>query len=125
MAAFEIRAIDSIDQETTNSRSSHFREGDFLPTAAKGEHALLKRSPALRNKPLRIAALNYANRGFVWTTEHFALTGPVSVRFGSVDALARAALGLFARPVLGHPEWAEAAEPGVEHLPRPPMPGID
>ena len=77
------------------------------------------------NNPLRIAAFSYANRGFVWTTEHFALMGPVSVRFGSVDALARAALGLFARPVLGPLEWAGKAEPGVEHLPRPPMPGID
>jgi hypothetical protein len=78
-----------------------------------------------QNNSLRIAALNFANRGVVWTTEHFALMGPVSVRFGSVDALARASLVLFARPVLEHLVWAGATEPGVEHLPRPPMPGID
>jgi hypothetical protein len=77
------------------------------------------------NNPLRIAALNFANRGVVGATEYFALMGPVSVRFGSVDALARVSLVLFARPVLQHLVRAGATEPGVEHLPRPPMPGID
>ena len=109
MAAFAIQAI---DQETT-----HSREGYFMPKAAGSEPALLKRR--------QIAAFNCANRGLVWTTEHFALMGPVSARLGSVDALARAALGLFARPVLGHLEWAGKDEPGLEHLLRPPMPGID
>jgi hypothetical protein len=60
--------------------------------------------------------------------EHFALTDPVSVRFfrlGPVAALARAELGLFARPALGHLVSAGATGPGLEHLPRLPMPGID
>jgi hypothetical protein len=78
-----------------------------------------------QNNPLPIAALNLANRGVVWAMEHFAVMGPVSARFGSVEALARVALVLFAPPVLEHLVRAGATEPGVEHLPWPPMPGID
>lgn len=73
MAAFAIQAT---DQETT-----HSREGDFMPTAARSGHALLKRSTT-KNNPGQIAAFNCANRGLVWTTEHFALMGPVSARLG-------------------------------------------
>ena len=60
--------------------------------------------------------------------EHFPLGDPLSVRFsglGPVEALVRAELGLFARPVLGHFVSAGATGPGLEHLPRLPMPGID
>ena len=60
--------------------------------------------------------------------EHFPLRDPVSVRFsglGTVEALVRAVLGLFARPVLGHFVSAGATGLGLEHLPRLPMPGID
>src|ERR1700688_1987333 len=57
---------------------------------------------------------------------HFALTDPVSVRFsglGPVEALVRAVFRLFARPALGHLVSAGATGPGLEHLPRPAMPG--
>jgi hypothetical protein len=60
--------------------------------------------------------------------KHFELMHPVSVRFsglGPVEALVRAVLGLFARPGLGHLVSAGATGPGLEHLPRLPMPGID
>jgi hypothetical protein len=46
--------VGAIDQETTNARRSHFREGDFLlatiigAAAGKGGHALLKRECASR-----------------------------------------------------------------------------
>jgi hypothetical protein len=52
-----------------------------MPTASRIGHALLKRSTT-KNNPGQIAAFNCANRGLVWTTEHFALMGPVSARLG-------------------------------------------
>ena len=77
---------------------------------------------------LRSMGVNCANRSLARATEHFPVTGPVRgqfARLGPVEALARAVLGLFARPVLGDLVRAGEAGPVPAHLPWPPKLGID
>ena len=100
------------------------KQDDLRTTNDTNSDAILQPS----RRDVHAMGVSCANRRFGRATEHFLVTGPVRGRFarpGPVEAVAKAVLGLFARPVLGDLVRAGAAGPVPAHLPWPPKLGID